>query len=292
VAYAEKLHITIVPEIDMPGQMSAAIASYPELGNTDIQYFNPQVMNRWGVYPYILAPKEKTFEWIDNVLEEVCQLFPSQYIHIGGDEAPKDQWEESAFAQEFIKKNKLKDTHGLQSYFIKRLEASLKSKGRKLIGWDEIREGGLSSDATVMSWRGEKGGIASVKEGHDVVMTPINFTYFDHYQAPEKQELAKGMKYEAIGGLTPIEEIYSYDPTPEVLSEDEKKHVLGTQAQLWTEYMHTWDKVEYMAFPRIAALAEVAWTQIEHKNIDEFHQRLKTIKLQYKRAGINYYEKE
>ncbi|MDD7986602.1 beta-N-acetylhexosaminidase [Lentisphaera marina] len=291
VAYAQELHITIVPEIDMPGHMSAAIASYPELGNTDIQYYNPQVMNRWGVYPYILAPKEETFKWIEDVLQEVCELFPSKYIHIGGDEAPKDQWEESSFAKEFMKKNKLKDSHELQSYFIQRLESILKSKGRKLIGWDEIREGGLSSEATVMSWRGEKGGIASAKEGHDVVMTPINFTYFDHYQAPAEEELAKGVKYEAIGGFTPIEEIYSYNPTPQSLTEKEKKHILGTQAQLWSEYMHTWDKVEYMAFPRMAALAEVAWTQIENKDIKHFKTRLKSIQLQYKRAGINYYQK-
>ena len=291
VAYAKKLHITIVPEIDMPGHMAAAIASYPEIGNTDIQYFNPQVMNRWGVYPYTLAPKEKTFKWIDDVLSEVCEIFPSTYIHIGGDEAPKDQWEESDFAKEFMKNNNLKDTHELQSYFITRIEKILHKKNRKMIGWDEIREGGLSPDATVMSWRGEEGGIASAKEGHNVVMTPIKFTYFNFYQAPEQEQLAKGKHFEAFGGFIPIEKIYGYNPVPTELTPKESQHILGTQAQLWSEYIKTWDRLEYMAFPRIAALSEVAWSPAENKDFLNFSKRLQSIKLQYKRAGINLYEK-
>jgi hexosaminidase len=190
-----------------------------------------------------------------------------------------------------MKQNNLKDAHELQSYFITRIEKILHKKKRKMIGWDEIREGGLSPDATVMSWRGEEGGIASAKEGHDVVMTPIKFTYFNFYQAPEKEQLAKGKNFEAFGGFIPIEKIYGYNPVPAELTPKESKHILGTQAQLWSEYIKTWDRLEYMAFPRIAALSEVAWSQVENKDFQDFSKRLKGIKLQYKRAGINLYEK-
>ena len=213
--------------------------------------------------------------------------FPSAYIHIGGDEAPKDQWNASPRVKELMNKENLKDGHDVQSYFIKRVEKMLEAKGRKLIGWDEIREGGLSPKATVMSWRGEAGGIASAKEGHDVVMAPNSHLYFDHYQAPEKAELAKGKEFEAIGGLLPIAKVYSYDPTPKALTPDEAKHILGVQAQLWSEYFKDFKKVEYHAFPRMAALAEVAWSPLAAKDFDNFRQRLTVILKHYDQAGLN-----
>jgi hexosaminidase len=244
-------------------------------------------MTRWGVHPYIFAPTEKVFGFIDDVLTEVCALFPSAYIHIGGDEAPKGQWDASPRVKELMKKENLKNGHDVQSYFIKRVEKMLEAKGRKLIGWDEIREGGLSPKATVMSWRGEAGGIASAKEGHDVVMAPNSHTYFDHYQAPARQELAKGREFEAIGGFLPINKVYSYDPVPKALTAEEAKHILGVQAQLWSEYFHDFNKVEYHAFPRIAALAEVAWTPVAAKDLTSFLSRLDGILKHYDAAGLN-----
>jgi len=293
VAYAAERHITVVPEIDMPGHMAAAVASYPEVGNTDIPNYNPKVVCRWGVHPYILAPTETSFQFVEDVLEEVCDLFPSKYIHIGGDEAPKGQWKQSKNAQEVIKREGLHNEHELQSYFIRRVEKILEKQGRRLIGWDEIREGGLSPNATVMSWRGVNGGIASAKEGHDVVMAPNSHTYFDHYQNPAGAELAKGVEFECIGGFLPINKVYSFDPVlPGTLTPEEQKHVLGVQAQLWTEYMKTWDKVEYMAFPRMAALAEVAWTLPENKDYGAFTDRLGPMRARYKAAGLNAYDGE
>ncbi|BCX46504.1 hypothetical protein HAHE_04120 [Haloferula helveola] len=287
VAYAAERHVTIVPEIDMPGHMAAAIAAYPQFGNSDIPGYKPKVMTRWGVHPYTLAPTEETFGFVDDVLTEVCELFPSPYIHIGGDEAPKGQWEKSPRVREIMKANGLKNGHDVQSYFIKRVEKMLEKKGRRLLGWDEIREGGLAPSATVMSWRGEQGGIQSAKEGHDVVMASNSHLYFDHYQHSAGEELAKGPEFEAITGFLPIAKVYSYDPVPAALTAEEAKHVLGVQAQLWTEYMKTWDKVEYMAFPRIAALAEIAWTPVEKKNYDDFRKRLDGIMKCYDAAGVN-----
>jgi len=293
VAYAAERHITIIPEIDMPGHMSAAVASYPEIGNTDLPDYDPKVITNWGVYPYILAPTEKSFRFVEDVLVEICDLFPSKYIHIGGDEAPKGQWEKSKIAQKVIKREGLHNEHELQSYFIRRVEKILEKQGRRLIGWDEIREGGLSPNATVMSWRGVDGGIASAKEGHDVVMAPNSHTYFDHYQNHQKLELEKGVEFECIGGFLPISKVYSFDPVlPGTLTPEEQKHILGVQAQLWTEYMKTWDKVEYLAFPRMAALAEVAWTLPENKDYDAFTDRLEPMRARYKAMGVNAYDGE
>lgn len=291
VAYAKERHITIVPEIDMPGHMAAAITAYPWLGNDDIPNYKPQVYGLWGVHPYVLAPKEETFKWIDDVLEEVCALFPSKYIHIGGDEAPKGQWKQSKFAQSVIKREGLKNEHELQSYFIKRVEKMLTKRGRKLIGWDEIREGGLAPEATMMLWRGWEHAIASVNEGHDVVMAPGSHTYFDHYQYTPAAILGQGLEYEAIGGHRTIESVYSFNPVPKEFQGNPKaKHILGCQAQLWTEYMKTWKKVEYRAFPRIAALAEVAWTPQDKRDFKDFMGRLKPTLARYKKAHINYFD--
>lgn len=287
VAYAAARHITIVPEIDMPGHMAAAIAAYPELGNSDIPGYAPKVITRWGVHPYTLAPTEEVFRFVDDVFTEICELFPSTYIHMGGDEAPKDQWEKSPRVRDLMKKEGMKDGHDVQSYFVKRVEKILESKGRKLIGWDEIREGGLSPKATVMSWRGEAGGIASAKEGHDVVMASNTHLYFDHYQTPAARELAKGVEYEAIGGHLPIEKVYSYDPVPKALTPAEAKHILGVQAQLWSEYFKDFKKVEYHMFPRVAALAEVAWSPLAAKDYKDFRQRLDGVLKHYDAAGLH-----
>ncbi|MES2477430.1 MAG: family 20 glycosylhydrolase [Verrucomicrobiota bacterium] len=290
VAYASARHITIVPEIDMPGHMAAAIAAYPELGNSDIPNYDPKVVTHWGVYPYTLAPTEEVFRFVDDVFTEVCDLFPSPYIHMGGDEAPKTQWEQSPRVKELMQEKGFKDAHDVQSYFVKRVEKILEAKGRKLIGWDEIREGGLSPKATVMSWRGEDGGIASAKEGHDVVMTPTSHLYIDYYQTPAAQELAKGIDHEAIGGLVTLEKVYSYNPVPTDLTKDEARHILGAQANLWTEYIKDYKKVEYFAFPRMAALAEIVWTQPERKDYYDFLIRLKGVMNHYDAAGVRHGE--
>jgi len=290
VAYAAVRHIIVVPEIDMPGHMSAAIAAYPNLGNSDVPGYAPKVQTRWGVHPYTLAPTEEVFQFVDDVFSELCEVFPSEYFHMGGDEAPKDQWEQSPRVKELMSKQGMKNGHDVQSYFVKRIEKILASKGRKLIGWDEIREGGLSPKATVMSWRGEDGGIASSKEGHDVVMATSTHLYFDYYQAPADKELAKGRDYEAIGGLLLIDKVYSYDPVPAVLTPDQSKHILGVQAQLWTEYLKDFKKVQYFAFPRIAAIAEVAWSPPSVKDYANFLQRLDGVIKHYDAAGVRHGE--
>jgi hexosaminidase len=288
VAYAAARYVTIVPEVDMPGHMAAAIAAYPELGNSDIPNYKPKVETRWGVHYYTLAPTELTFQFVEEVLTEICALFPSTYIHIGGDEAPKDQWEQSPRVRELMKKEGMKDGHDVQSYFVKRVEKILAAKGRKLIGWDEIREGGLAPNATVMSWRGEAGAVASAKEGHDVVMASTSHLYFDHYQLPKNPELAKGVEFEVWGGFQPIYNVYSYDPVPQALSVEEAKHILGVQGQLWSEYLKTYDKLEYTAFPRIAALAEIAWSPVDKKNYENFRSRLDMVTKHYAAAGVRH----
>ncbi|MCF6223495.1 MAG: beta-N-acetylhexosaminidase [Flavobacteriaceae bacterium] len=280
VAYATKMHVTVIPEIELPGHSLAAIAAYPELGNTGEQY---EVGTRWGVYPEIYAPTDKTFEFLEDVLTEVIALFPSKIIHIGGDEAPKKQWKESKFAQDLIKKEGLKDEHELQSYFIKRIEKFLNSKGRDIIGWDEILEGGLAPNAAVMSWRGTEGGIAAAKQNHYVVMTPGHYCYFDHYQSEDKENEPL-----AIGGYLPVEKVYSYEPTPKELTEEEQKYILGAQGNVWTEYLKTTDYVEYMILPRMTALAEVVWTSKEGKEWEDFKGRLNHFSKRYDVMGLNY----
>ncbi|RNI33023.1 beta-N-acetylglucosaminidase [Rufibacter immobilis] len=268
VKYAQNRFITIIPEIDMPGHSLAALAAYPELGCLkDTTY---QVLTAWAIQKDIFCPHETTFTFLEDVLTEVMEVFPSKYIHIGGDEAPKDRWKQSAAAQEVIKREGLKDEHELQSYFIRRVEKFVNSKGRAIIGWDEILEGGLAPNATVMSWRGEKGGIAAAKQKHDVIMTPNTYLYLDYYQTPE----ARKTEPVAIGGYLPLEKVYSYNPVPASLTAAEAKHILGTQANVWTEYISTGDHAEHMTFPRASAFAEVAWTRPERKNYADFKLRL------------------
>ncbi len=279
VAYAAKRHITIIPEIEMPGHSLAALASYPELGCTGGPY---EVAARWGVFQDIYCTKDETFEFLENVLLEVMDLFPSKYIHIGGDEAPKTRWEECPVCQATIKREGLKDEHQLQSYFIRRIEKFLNSHGRQIIGWDEILEGGLAPNATVMSWRGTEGGIDAAKQKHDAIMSPGSHCYFDHYQSKAKSEPL------AIGGFLPLSKVYSYEPVPEALSQEEAKHILGAQANVWTEYMETPDYVEYMILPRMAALAEVNWTEKDKKDWELFKKKVQQHYLYYETLGYNY----
>ncbi|MFN3265830.1 MAG: beta-N-acetylhexosaminidase [Deinococcales bacterium] len=268
VEYAKKRHVTIVPEIEMPGHATAALAAYPEFGNTGIA---PEVACTWGVFESVFAPTEATFAFLEDVLSEVLEIFPSRYIHIGGDECPKTEWKNSEIAQEVMRQNNLHNEEELQSYFVGRINRFLQSKNRAMIGWDEILEGGLTQGATVMSWRGEEGGITAAKAGHDVIMTPGIPTYFDHYQTttPELEPLA-------IGGCNTLEMVYNYDPVPTVLSPLEAQRILGSQCQLWTEYMPTPKDVERMAFPRLYALAEVLWGKTQHDFAD-FQRRLEAL---------------
>ena len=280
VAHAKKLYITVIPEIEMPGHSLAALASYPYLGCTGGPY---EVATHWGVFKDIYcAGNDSTFKFLEDVLTEVMQLFPSKYIHIGGDEAPKDRWKKCPKCQARIKAEGLKDENELQSYFISRIEKFLNAHGRNIIGWDEILEGGLAPNATVMSWRGIKGGIAAARMHHNVIMTPGSYCYFDHYQGdPKKEPLA-------IGGFLPLSKVYSYEPVPKELTPDEQKYILGAQGNVWTEYIATPDYVEYMVYPRACALSEVDWTPASEKNYDDFLQRLKVNLKHLKVLGVNY----
>ncbi|CAN5125341.1 hypothetical protein BH09BAC6_BH09BAC6_12330 [soil metagenome] len=263
VKYAAERYINVVPEIEMPGHSQAALAAYPELScDPSLTY---KVAETWGVFHDVYCPSEKTFTFLQDVLTEVMELFPSHYIHIGGDEVPKDAWKKSEFCQKLIKKIKLKNEEELQSYFIQRMEKFVNSKGRSIIGWDEILEGGLSPNASVMSWRGEDGGIAAARQGHNVIMTPgSGGLYLDQLQGKAYQEPL------SIGGYDPLQKIYSYNPTPPVLTAEQQKFIIGVQANVWTEYIATDNKVEYMILPRLLALSEVAWTPLANKNYADF----------------------
>jgi hexosaminidase len=279
VAYARDRFITVIPEIEMPGHSLAALAAYPDLGCTAGPF---ETATTWGVFQDIFCPKDNTFQFLENVLAEVMELFPSHYIHIGGDEVQKDRWKESPDAQAVIQREGLKDESELQSYFIRRIERFIASKGRRMIGWDEILEGGLAADATVMSWRGEDGGIAAARQGHDVIMTPDTYLYFDHYQADRTREPL------AIGGMLPLDKVYSYNPTPSALNAEEQKHILGAQANVWTEYLADTRQVEYMLFPRLFALAEVVWSPQAARKYSDFLQRVPPQLARLKRQGVNY----
>jgi hexosaminidase len=266
VKYAQDRYITIIPEIEMPGHSLGALTSYPLLGCTTGPY---NVATQWGVFKDVYcAGKESTFQFLENVLTEVMELFPSHYIHIGGDECPKDAWKACPYCQKRIKDEGLKNEEGLQSYFISRIEKFLNAHGRDIIGWDEILEGGLAPNATVMSWRGEQGGIAAAKQHHDVIMTPGGWCYFDHAQSRSKLEPLN------IGGYLPLSKVYSYDPVPEELSADQKKYIIGVQANVWSEYIPSVKQAEYMIMPRMLAMAEVAWTPLKEKNYTNFLQRI------------------
>jgi len=303
VAYAAKQHVTIIPEIEMPGHGAAAIAAYPYLScfpEEPTKVFNDMMSNKsrelqksgtpkivqetWGVMDDVFCGgKESTFEFLQDVLDEVIPLFPSKYVHIGGDESPKAHWERCPNCQNRINKEKLHDEHELQSYFVQRMEKFINGKGKQIIGWDEILEGGLAPNATVMSWRGEKGGIEAAKQHHDVIMTPTTYNYFDYYQVEDTENEPL-----AIGGFLPLEKVYSYNPIPKELDADEQKFVLGAQGNVWTEYMKTEDQVEYMTFPRMTALSEVVWSPQESRSWEDFKGRLEHLAKRYDVLDIDY----
>ena len=289
VQYASDRHITVIPEIEMPGHSSAAIAAYPWLScfpneKTVIPAHPSEasqkaggklVQESWGVYDDIFcAGKDSTFQFLQDVLDEVIPLFPAKYIHVGGDESPKTNWKRCPLCQKRIKDEHLKDEHALQSYFIQRMEKYINSKGKTLIGWDEILEGGLAPNAVVMSWRGEEGGIAAAKDNHQVIMTPGEYVYLDHSQSQNEDSVT-------IGGYLPLEKTYSYEPIPAALPASQAQYVLGAQGNVWTEYMAYPSKVEYMIFPRMSALSEVLWSPKEKRNWNEFERKLPTLFKRY-----------
>lgn len=280
VKYAADHFITVIPEIEMPGHSLAALTAYPNLGCTGGPY---EVGTRWGVYDDVYcAGNDSVYLFLQDVLDEVLELFPGKYIHIGGDESPKVRWEKCPKCQLRMKQEGLKDEHALQSYFIQRMEKYLNSKGRQIIGWDEILEGGLAPNATVMSWRGIEGGIAAAKQKHDVIMTPGEFCYFDHYQSRSTNEPL------AIGGFLPVSKVYSYEPVPAELNSDEAKYIKGAQANLWSEYINNNDYMEYMVYPRACALAEVLWSPKDKRNYDNFTDRLKVHVKRLDAKKVNY----
>ncbi|MFI9149973.1 beta-N-acetylhexosaminidase [Streptomyces sp. NPDC053367] len=257
VAYAAERHIAVVPEIDVPGHSQAAIAAYPELGNTDvIDTTSLTVWDNWGISPNVLAPTDNTLRFYEDVLEELLELFPGEFVHIGGDECPKDQWRRSAFAQARIRELGLAGEDELQAWFVGHFDTWLSARGRRLIGWDEILEGGLAKGAAVSSWRGYAGGIAAARAGHDVVMCPEQFVYLDHRQDGGEDEPVP------IGHVRTLEDVYRFEPVPPQLTDDEARHVIGTQANAWTEVMEDQGRVDYQVFPRLAAFAEVAWSAL------------------------------
>lgn len=279
VAYAAARHITVVPEIDLPGHMQAAIAAYPELGNLPMT-LSPRC--HWGISQHILNAEESTVQFLCHVLDEVMTLFPGRYLHIGGDEALKREWEESKRIQELMIERGLHDEHELQSWLIGRVVRHIQSRGRSAIGWDEILEGGLADGAAVMSWRGEEGGIAAARAKHPVVFAPQSHTYFDHYQ----DEPANGEPL-AIGGLTTVSKVYSYTPVPPALQGELAEYVLGAQGQLWAEYIPDLPHLEYMAYPRACALAETLWLPAAQKDYPDFLRRLRLHRTRLQTLGVH-----
>ncbi|GHH32097.1 beta-N-acetylhexosaminidase [Streptomyces candidus] len=286
VAYATARHITVVPEIDIPGHSQAAIAAYPELGNTDVvDTATLGVWDTWGVNPNILAPAEHVLRFYEGVFEEVLDLFPSRFVHIGGDEAPKDQWKQSAAAQARIAELGLSGEDELQAWFVRHFDTWLGERGRRLIGWDEILEGGLAPGAAVSSWRGYAGGIAAARAGHDVVMCPEQQVYLDHRQHGGPDEPVP------IGYVRTLEDVYRFEPVPAELTEAESRHVLGTQANVWTEVMENRDRVDYQVFPRLAAFAEVAWSTLAapaERDFGSFASRMTSHYRRLDALGVDY----
>ncbi|MEU7294242.1 beta-N-acetylhexosaminidase [Streptomyces exfoliatus] len=286
VAYAAERHVTVVPEIDLPGHSQAAIAAYPELGNTDVVDTTAlTVWDTWGVNPNVLAPTEAVLRFYEGVFEEVLDLFPSPFVHVGGDECPKDQWKASPAAQARIEELGVGDEDGLQSWFIRHFARWLAARGRRLIGWDEILEGGLAEGAAVSSWRGYAGGVAAAEAGHDVVMCPEQQVYLDHRQAPGDEEPMP------IGYVRTLEDVYRFEPVPPGLSPEAAAHILGTQANVWTEVMENRSRIDYQVFPRLAAFAEVAWSALpapEARDYSGFERRMHTHYRRLDALGVDY----
>lgn len=280
VAYAAERFITVIPEIEMPGHASAALAAYPWLGCAGEGYM---VRTRWGVFPEVYcAGKDSTFEFMENVLAEVCELFPSEYIHIGGDECPKQSWTSCPACQQRIRNERLEHENELQSYFVHRIEKWLNARGRNLIGWDEILEGGISKTATIMSWRGADGGVAAAKAGNQVIMTPNTHCYLDYFQTQEPERLEPL----GIGGYVPVRKVYSFDPYDR-LSSAEQSCIQGVQGNIWTEYIASFAHAQHMALPRLAALAEVGWA-CDRRDFGDFTRRMTVFRKLYDKCGYRY----
>ncbi|MDN3251164.1 hexosaminidase [Streptomyces sp. DSM 42143] len=286
VAYAAERHITVVPEIDVPGHSQAAIAAYPELGNIDVVDTTAlAVWDTWGISPNVLAPTDDTLRFYEGVFEELLELFPSEFVHIGGDECPKDQWRRSATAQARIEELALADEDELQAWFIQHFDTWLAARGRRLIGWDEILEGGLAKGAAVSSWRGYAGGIAAARAGHDVVMCPEQQVYLDHRQHAGEDEPVP------IGFVRTLEDVYRFEPVPVELTPSEAEHVIGTQANVWTEVMENQQRVDYQTFPRLAAFAEVSWSALpapDERDFDAFERRMAVHYRRLDALGVAY----
>ena len=283
VAYAAARHITIIPEIEMPGHALAALASYPTLGCKGEGY---EVTGKWGVFEDVFCVgKEETFEFLENVLTEICEIFPSEFIHIGGDEAPRTRWASCPDCQRRKSELGLQSEAELQGYLLRRIEAFLNTKGRRIIGWDEILEGGVTPTATVMSWQGTRGGINAAKMGNDVIMSPYTYFYLDYYQTLKPRQEPEGTTYHTY---LPLSKCYSFDPFAE-LDKEQASHIRGIQANVWTEHMYEFRDVEHMALPRLAALAEVAWSTSHRTDYKEFVERIRKGLLPiYKSQGYNY----
>jgi hexosaminidase len=284
VSYAESKHVTIIPEIELPGHTSAVLAAYPDLGCTGGLY---EVARHWGVFEDVFcAGNEEVFTFLENILLEVIDIFPGQYIHIGGDECPKNRWKECPKCQARIKEDGLKDEFELQSWFIRRIEAFLNSHGRKIIGWDEITEGGLASGATVMYWRtwlGHKHVVDAANAGFKIIMTPLNPMYFNLYEDEEREITPL-----AYPGLIPLEMVYQYNPVPPELTGDHVQNIIGVQANLWSEYVTNGKTAEFMTFPRLCALAEIAWSSQEMKDYQDFIRRLKINSIHLENQHVNF----
>ncbi|MGW5608935.1 beta-N-acetylhexosaminidase [Streptomyces sp. NPDC003753] len=286
VAYAAERHITVVPEVDVPGHSQAAIAAYPELGNSDvIDTTSLTVWDDWGINPNVLAPTDTTLRFYEGVFEEVLELFPSPFVHIGGDECPKDQWRRSPAAQARIKELGLADEDELQAWFVRHFDTWLTARGRRLVGWDEILEGGLADGATVSSWRGYAGGITAARAGHDVVMCPEQQVYLDHRQDGGADEPVP------IGYVRTLEDVYRFEPVPPQLTPEEARHVLGAQANMWTEVTEDQGRVDYQVFPRLAAFAEVAWSALPvpaERDFSDFERRMAAHYRRLEALGVAY----
>ena len=279
VAYARARHIDVIPEIDMPGHMVAALAAYPELACTPGPF---EVYTTWGVSDDILCPSPQTFAFVEGVLDEVMAIFPSPYIHVGGDEAPVTRWKQSALAQDIIRREGLKDEHALQGWFLRRVEGFARAHGRTIIGWDEILEGGASPTATVMSWRGMQGGIDAVRRGHDVVMSPTSHAYLDYCQSKAPGEPL------CIHNYLLLRTVYDFEPVPDGLTAGQAAHILGGQGNLWAEYVKTPQDVQYMLFPRSLALAEVLWSPKQSRDWNGFLRRVPAQLTEFDRLHVNY----
>ena len=280
VQYAADRFITIVPEINVPGHSTALLAAYPEFACIDTTF---QVERKWGIFPNVLCPREDTFEFIENILTEILEIFPGKYIHIGGDECPRTQWERSTHSLE-LKKNLGLDTFDqLQTWFMRRISQFLQTKGRTAIGWDEIIDGGVVDGAVIMSWRGEQGGISTARQGNQVIMTPHRFLYLDYYQWRLRNEEPL-----SIGGHLPLSMVYMYDPVPSELTEEQKNLIIGAQGNLWTEYIKEFKHVEYMVFPRACAVAEITWSPLGQKSYDRFLLQLREYSKRLDILNVNY----